>query len=192
MLARLSAPLWRLVRAHPLKTAVASVLMLAMAGIVGNAVLFQKGRHPAPLFGTAQHPAATSETAAEVPLPAARPEEPAASLPLPPAAVQARSAEAEPARAAAPVSKDGITQLLEGGKPHASAPAEPKVADATVSGAQRALEKLGYDVKPDGHLGATTHQAIAKFQRDRHQPADGALSPKLLHQLGVASTVPHG
>ncbi len=67
-----------------------------------------------------------------------------------------------------------------------------KASVASVLAAQRALQKLGYEVTPDGHLGAATRQALEKFERDRRLSVNGELSPKLLHELADAVGLPRG
>ena len=225
ILAGLATPVLRLMRAHPAKTALGAILLLGMGVIVSNATLFQRGRHPAPLFGTPPHASSAPATAA-VPIPRSRPNEFVASTPSAPAiapspsavpssdaassqagredgigrllergsklpVVVTHSAQATPAKPSTP-KEDGIAKLLEtGGKPQ-TASQGGRTAAADIIGAQRALQKLGYDIKPDGHLGTATRQALEKFQRGHHLPVDGALSPKILHQLGVAQSLPRG
>lgn len=62
-------------------------------------------------------------------------------------------------------------------------PAKP-APRADVAEIQRRLARLGYDPGPaDGFLGAKTRAAIAEFQRREREPATGAVTPDLLHQL---------
>lgn len=206
MAAALAASALLGLRRHPAQVLAALACCALGGAIIGNAVLFQSGRHPAPLFA---HPAATpSGERAEVPpvpLPAPRPMVAAPHLRAaePPPAEQASAKDAAPAKPApsstppvhAVASKastahrpDAIGQLLRGtDKPGA----EPG-ADAHVLAAQRALEKLGFAVKPDGRMGAATRAGLEKFQRDRHIEPAGDLSPKLLRELAAAAGLPPG
>jgi len=49
---------------------------------------------------------------------------------------------------------------------------------------------LGFVLKPDGVAGATTRQAIERYERDRKLPVRGELTPALLRRLGAESGVP--
>lgn len=170
------------------------LLGLLFAAVLGtvlmNALIWQKTRHPAPLFGHSVAIEAKVEPVREVPLPAVRP----AVLPEPPAPVEqpasaphgrdpmAEVAELQTQKPAAPTaSHDPIGQLL---KSPAPAPAE---SSKSILAAQRALMKLGYVVKPDGVMRPATRQALEQFERDHNLPAHGTLTPKVLHELGVAS-----
>lgn len=66
-----------------------------------------------------------------------------------------------------------------------------KMADETtalIKSIQQTLAKLGYDPGPvDGLIGASTGQAILKFEADRKLPATGRISGKLIKQLKQAS-----
>jgi hypothetical protein len=69
--------------------------------------------------------------------------------------------------------------------PKAQAPAEGVVA------AQRALQRLGYVVKPDGVVSAGTRQAIEKFERDHGLPVKGELTPRIARLLAARAAAPH-
>lgn len=174
------------------------LLGLLFAAVLGtvlmNALVWQKTRHPAPLFGHSVALEAKVEPMHEVPVPAARPAalpEPPAPAPQPaeqPASVpHGRDPMAEVAElstqkpAASTASHDPIAQLL---KSPAPAPAE---SSKSILAAQRALMKLGYVVKPDGVMRPATRQALELFERDHNLPAHGTLTPKVLHELGAAS-----
>ena len=187
------APIGRLVAAHPFRTVVATIFGLMLAGIVLNAVLLQRGRHPAPLFGSASRARQAHVPTASVPLPLRRPVERPSAEPLTigqiagsdDAAGSSRPAGTSPAH-----KEDGIAQLLRGGGRTQPDPANAKTSAVNVLAAQRALQKLGYDVKPDGHMGAATRQALDKFEHDRHLSAQGELSSKVLRELADAAGLP--
>ncbi len=169
-------------------------LAALLATIVVNAAYLQRQRHPAPLFG------ATFKI--EPPKPPPRPatidsllgdklpERPLAPVgPAPDAALAPPDAAAssEPAAAPAPAKKgrDAIGALIAGnGVVGAPIPAKAIVA------AQRALQKLGAPVKPDGANGATTRKAVEAFQRDNHLPVNGELTLKTRRLLAARSGVP--
>jgi len=198
------------------------LLFVALLGtVMVNALLWQKSRHPAPLF--ARHeaaPAAETRTApqpAPIPVPAARPE-PVQQAPAPaPAAEHTTPAPAPyqpphgrdplaeiarlqqpgkaspvahaptatapaPAREAAPrATRDPIAQLLK-----SSVPAE---SSRTIRDAQRALQKLGYVIKPDGVMTPAMRNALKQFERDHKLPVHGNLSTKVLHELSSKSGI---
>lgn len=57
-------------------------------------------------------------------------------------------------------------------------------SDATVMGAQNALNNKGYDAgRADGVMGPNTRAAITKFQADRNLPQTGALDGPTLTAL---------
>ncbi len=175
---------------------VASALCVAaLGGIAINALTLQKTRHPAPLFGhvVPERAAHAREPAAELavapPAPAPRPQlapeedgQPATAAPHPhqaPPPVQA----ATPAEAEAKP-HDAISQLLLGNgaePPSASGPSK------TVLAAQKALVKLGFVLKADGVMGATTKQAIERYERDHGRVSHGELTPAVLRRLGADS-----
>ena len=182
-----------------------------LIGIVANAVWFQRGRHPAPLF-------ATGQTISEPGLPESPP------LPVPRlqpvAEASTAAAESAPVAAAAPRSEapvettsalpvktlstktvaskarhdDGIARLLLG-QPLASDresmtsanPSDAKKPDAVVRATQRQLAKLGYPVKPDGRMSTATRGAIEAFERKQHiSAANDAITPKLRREIATA------
>ncbi|MCC3247005.1 peptidoglycan-binding protein [Methylocystis sp. WRRC1] len=180
---------------------------LAAVGVPMNALFFQDGRHPAPLFSTHLPVAEKTETAA-APKPPVRPTEIAATRaeaeaakpesPRPPAKVErtrtdaakpekAEVAKTEVSKTTTEKKRDPISQLL-GGAAEKEAEAGP---DKNVLYAQRALLKLGYVVRADGVFGGTTRQAIEKFERDSGLPVKGQLSPKVMRQLATRSGLAH-
>jgi hypothetical protein len=178
---------------------------LALVGVPMNALFFQDGRHPAPLFSV-QAPAPEAENvAAAAPTPptrpaqmqaaraeaeAVRPEAPARPAQRSAAKSEAAASKAEimkteaPAPAKADKKRDPISQLLGVGE---TAPTE--APDKNVLAAQRALQKLGYVVKPDGLLGGGTRQAIEKFERDNHLPPKGEVNARLMKLLTARAGV---
>ncbi|MGO9786849.1 MAG: peptidoglycan-binding domain-containing protein [Stellaceae bacterium] len=180
-----------------------------LAMIVVNAVYLQHQRHPAPLFGSTfkieppkppPRPARLDALLSEK-LPVAVMSKVAASdaaLAPPPAAAVASSgapSAAPVAPVAAPAKKrgDAIGALLgdNGAARNVEMSADPAPPPAkTVVTAQRALQKLGASVKPDGAFGATTKKALEAFQRDNHLPVNGELTAKTRHLLAARSGLP--
>lgn len=185
--------------------------------ILVNALLLQHSRHPAPLFHTTVTVPVPQEPeqppmpqAASEPAPSAAPAAPAETGPAQAAAVEAPQPPAKP--------RDAIAQLLKSDAPasNAAKPAphhrgretEGKAASAdgisqllkaeaapddekpkTVLAVQQALVKLGFVVRPDGHMGNVTRHAIEQYERDHGLPVEPRLSPKLLHRLSAETGV---
>ena len=177
---------------RPARTLAVVVVAALATGIALNAVLFQTGHHPAPLFGGPRAIAAAPKTVAVAPppMPAPRPAvlaqpAPVNAAPAPavaPAAPRAAPREAE----AVPVApkKDPIAALLNGESPQEAAGPTPRVAAV-----QKALIKSGFVLRADGVMGLTTRQALERFERDRKLPVTGELSPRTLRELAAQSGV---
>lgn len=154
-------------------------------GIMVNALVLQKSRHPAPLFGKTvalAPPPASAAVAARTPAPTQAVAPTVAPEPAAPAA--------RPRHAAADKSNEGdaIARLLQGSGAAPAAPAE-KPDGKTVLGVQKALAKLGFAVKPNGSLGPSTRKAIEAFEKDRHLPMKGELTRRLVKIIGAESGV---
>ena len=159
-----------------------------VVGILVNALLMQKGHHPAPLFGkglalastaVAQVPPAPASSTANMTSPFA-----AAEVPAPiEAAITARAPAPRAATDAA--SGDPIARLLDGSAP--TSPTEKGFGARTVLGVQKALMRLGFAVKANGTFGPTTKKAIEAFEKDRHLPVKGELSRKIVKVLAAES-----
>ena len=187
-------------RHRPLAIAACAAFAALMTGGVVNALFLQTHRHPAPLFHSAPQPAPQPAAAARpAPAPAPAPvaaAKPEASAPARNAAPRetsivarevtppARPAELGAAKGVEAKSKnDAIGALLRSGAPAA----ETGVSPRTVLAAQKALAKLGYDVKPDGVMGAATRQAIEKFERSQKLAVTGELGARNVKKLAAAS-----
>lgn len=86
-----------------------------------------------------------------------------------------KAAPAEPRR------KDAIAGLLQKSETTSQKAREPAASD--VLAAQRALQRLGFVVRPNGVFDSTTRQAIAQFERERHMPARGDLTAAIKREL---------
>lgn len=188
--ARLPARLFAPLAQRPIESGACAVFAALLTGIVLNALALQNARHPSPLFGTP-----VTLVPAEAPRPVRRP----ISIGAPPAATPSTPSIAGPTRplaaphdAEAPLTKpaDAIADMLRGAPASSSGSASgnPSAIEATrVLLLQKALMKLGYVVRPDGVMGATTRQAIEKFERERGWPAHGELTPKVLREISARS-----
>jgi hypothetical protein len=158
-----------------------AALLAALVGIAVNALLLQRERHPAPLFGYA---APKSLSAAPNPAPApapAAPQKPASTEDVaPPTESAAALPPARPAEAGkSPAAADPIGELLAG-EGHGD-------AQHLVLTAQTALAKLGYSVKPDGKEGAATEQALRDFEHAHGLAPATELTERLVKQLTAAA-----
>ncbi len=154
-----------------------AALSLALVGIGVNALLLQRERHPAPLFGFASpRPPAT-------PAPAEAPalKRVSAEVDAPPAPPSTVVPPARPAATAegSPSASDPIADLLAG-ETHSD-------ASRLILAAQTALVKLGYMVKPDGKEGAATQQALRDFERAHGLPAATEINERVVKQLTLAA-----
>ncbi len=155
------------------------------AGILVNALLMQKGRHPAPLFSKVDPPPAPAAIAAA-------PDVPPAAAPMraaPPQPNEALAAAVKLKRPVAPAQDDAgddpIGRLLKGGSP--AVPAEK--GDRTILGVQKALGKLGFAVKANGTMGASTRKAIEAYEKVHKLPVKGEVDRRLVKSLAADSGV---
>jgi hypothetical protein len=183
----------------------AGLLCVLLGGIAVNAMFLQHGRHPAPLFGSTvkieqpkppRPPVRPSSIDAllteRIPSAPLQPVNPAQGAAFSPPAVDDQAA-AAPASApvspaaAAPVKKtrDAIGALIAG-----NGVATPEASGKSVAAAQRALQKLGAPVKPDGDYGAATRKAVEAFQRDNHLPITGELNARTRRLLSARAGLP--
>ena len=157
-----------------------AALFAALVGIGVNALLLQRERHPAPLFGYA---APKVPSAAPAPAPAPPPPQKPVSTEdnAPPAQSSAALPPARPAESAGSSSpaSDPIAELLAG-EPHGD-------ASRLTLAAQTALAKLGYPVKPDGKEGAATEQALRDFEHAHGLPPATEITERLVKQLTLAA-----
>ncbi|MBA1158084.1 peptidoglycan-binding domain-containing protein [Microvirga mediterraneensis] len=116
------------------------------------------------------------------PVPAAVP------APRPPLTSAAALPASPPARSA---SRDPIADMIRMGGPVPVPPANVGRTDQgdTVLAGQRALARLGYNVKVDGLMGSGTRQAIERFEQDRHLPVTGELNARTIRELSAASGI---
>jgi len=167
----------RLKPAH-LRYGLGAILSLALVGVAVNALLLQRERHPAPLFGFSQP---KRPSAAPAPAPAPPPKPASLENSAPPAPSSAALPPSRPADAAqsAPPPSDPIAELLAG-ETHSD-------GSHLILAAQTALAKLGYSVKPDGKEGAATEQALREFEKARGLPSGAEITERLVKQLTAAA-----
>jgi len=176
---------------------------IATIAVPINALFFQDGRHPAPLFSN-KFNSTEARIDLSPPTPPARPTEiasthdqffatkiesnhrhskltndPSDSLTLGrvnlPAQKAAKEKENESSR------KDEISHLLE--KPHSASISQ----DQQVLFVQHALLKLGYVVRANGIWNKATQDALAKFQKDNGLTVKKTLTSKLIALLATRS-----
>ncbi|MCB5176319.1 peptidoglycan-binding domain-containing protein [Microvirga lenta] len=107
-----------------------------------------------------------------------------APAPAPPAKVAAA-----PSRA--PLVRDPIAEIIRMGGPVPMPPANvghSDNGDVVLSG-QRALAKLGFNIKVDGIMGSETRHAIERFEQDRNLPVTGELNARTIRELSAASGI---
>lgn len=178
---------------------VARIAAIGMAatmatGIMVNALMLQKGHHPAPLFGKAAATRAPVTVLKTVPAAAparAQVDDAAAATEPRPAAAKSRKAAVATRDTDAQGSDDAIGKLLAGGVPAPSAKAkgDGRTDGKIVMGVQRALTKLGFKVPATGTVGPTTRKAIEAFEKDRHMPIKGELNHRLVKVLAAESGI---
>jgi hypothetical protein len=155
-----------------------AALSVALVGIAVNALLLQRERHPAPLFGFSP-PKPAAAVPAPAPTPAPKPV--IAEHDAPPAQASAALPPARPADGAqsSPPASDPIAELLAG--------QTDSDASRLTLAAQTALAKLGYSVKPDGKEGAATEQALRDFEHAHGLPPATEINERLVKQLTQAA-----
>lgn len=177
------------------------VVVGAAAFISLNALGYQAGRHPAPIFPKLPRQIAEKPAPRRIEAPkaetaktdAAKLEalvgEVAKTTPSKPEPLKPEAPKAEAARIALiqpgprPISRDTLGEIARAGETTSSV--TPK-ADPAVAKAQRALVKLGYGpLKADGLLGTGTRAAIERFERDRKLPVKGEPTGRTLRELAA-------
>ena len=171
----------RFPKVRPLKLLTTSIFSVALVGIVANAMVFQRGRHPAPLFGVGQPgdgpgeaaPRAASAAPATAPAPAERtgsvppvPVAPVVEAPAPVAAPAARPAPVH--RAAARPHREDRAATLPGTKP------PPSTAEARHPRPGHVAKAALPEPKLAGHGDAKPHAAAASAPADRHAASEAA------------------
>jgi hypothetical protein len=177
----------------------AGLFIATAAAILLNALVWQKTRHPAPLFSRAAPAAPAKEPTiggmSAVPaarlLPAVPPVQAHDTPVEKPSAQMAAGGHPPQTRVNSSPPRDVISQWL---KPPPAPPARPTTKAAAsaapsklVLAAQRALVKLGFVLNPDGVVGATTRLAIERYERDHGFPVRGDLSRAIIRRL-IAET----
>jgi Putative peptidoglycan binding domain len=186
-------------------------LIATVATILLNALIWQRTRHPAPLFSRAAPAAPIKQPMIarliEVPLP--RPQPAVAPIqaqgtPVEKPAAQKSQIERSPldmpargdprqARITSSPPYDGISQLLKA-SPEPTARTIKAATSAAPSkmvlAAQRALIRLGFVLNADGVAGPTTRQAIGRYERDRGIPVRREVTRALMRQLSAETGSP--
>lgn len=173
----------------------------ACSTVIANALFFQHGQHPAPIFSQAI--AIPPNQPANL-LPRPRPTE-ADAIPSEPRLAEPKLAEP---RLIEPKAPDPLANLVKStttpltstpmaapppppanvARPPAPIPPAPIPLAGTrrVAAVQRALTEYGYgQLKPTGTIGPDTHAAIEKFERERRLPVTGQMSDRLVRELAA-------
>jgi hypothetical protein len=172
----------RRLMSRPSRTIAGAALAAVMTGIVINAMLLQHS-----------HRIALAPPPSPVKVSDAAPPAPAVSATNASVGGETSSPATPPARPAdlgaliesttgSTHSSDPIRDLLRsdsGGK-------DGETKKLTIA-AQTALIKLGYVIKADGVVGASTQQAIQQFERQHNLTPSGDITPKLVKQLNAAA-----
>jgi hypothetical protein len=172
---------------YPRETLAGFAGAVAVMTIFINALFFQHGPHPAPMFAaptvktTLVPPAPTSVPGARIietaPLGqiVAQPARP--SAPEPTARFQPATSPAKAVATKDAAQPDAIAGLI----------APPR----RLASVQRALADYGYgQIKDSGQMGPDTEQAIAKFERDHKMPVTGQMSDRLVRSLAAMTGRP--
>jgi len=201
--------------AAPGRLLISLVLMAVVTAFVANALYFQKSGRPALFFDLSSvwrgpislnplnlfvRPTLEGTPAGETaPQPPRRPEK-VEAVPVPAAAPMATSAIAQP-KQMAPASLVASADPKQVFAPPQPIPdqtvADPVGAlvaqtmpkpDKSILAAQRALNKIGYGpVSPDGLKSSALHDAVLRFQKDKHLPATGEIDTVTKPQLAKLS-----
>ena len=179
----------------------AAVFFVATAAaILLNALVWQRTRHPAPLFVRAAPAAPAKEPTiagmsagpASRPQPAVTPIQPHDKPVEKPPLEMPAGGHLRQTRIASSPPHDGISQLLKAPPAPPARPTTEAVSAAPsklVLAAQRALVKLGFVLTPDGVARATTRQAIEHYERDHGRPVRGDLSRAVMRQLSAETGI---
>ena len=179
----------------------AGFFVATAAAILLNALVWQRTRHPAPLFARAAPAAPAKEPtiAGMSAVPASRPQ-PAVTpiqahdkpVEKPPPEIPASGHPRQTRVNSSPL-HDEISQLPKAPPAPPARPAREAAGSAAPSklvlAAQRALVKLGFVLNPDGVAGATTRQAIERYERDHGLPVHGDLSRAIMRQLSAETGI---
>jgi hypothetical protein len=171
--------LFGLVRRHPGDMFCAFAATAAIAAIISNALYYQPGPHPSPIFAIRPLPVVSREAAELTQMPKPRP--------------VAAVAKPEPAPAlkleAVPLPRPRV-------QPMATAMRADPIADLLgpahqISAMQRVLNEFGYGpIKVSGSFDDETRQGIERFERDHNLPVTGQNSPRLRRALSQATGRP--
>ena len=201
--------------AAPGRLLISLVLMAVVTAFVANALYFQKSGRPALFFDLSSvwrgpislnplnlfvRPTNEGTPAGEVaPQPPRRPEKvEAVPVPVPAPFVTPAMAAPKQIAPASLVASADPKQVFAPPQPIPDqsmndpvgalvAQAMPK-PDKSILSAQRALNKIGYGpVSPDGLKSSALHEAVLRFQKDKHLPATGEVDAITKPQLAKLS-----
>lgn len=157
---------------RPARTIAGAALTAVLTGIVINALVMQREHRSLPLSSASRSTTEASQSAA-APAPGV------ATSARPPTRPAAPAVTIEPAPLPPVRVDDPIRDLLRGDA--------GKEAPHLVVVAQEALVKLGYPIKADGVIGASTEQAIQQFERAHALTPSNEITPRLVKLLSAAA-----
>ncbi len=152
---------------NPLQNVAIGLLGFALTMSFANALFWQSGVHPAPMFSLQQQAAAVSANNSSIQnMVAPKPREPISYRP----------------------GTTGSVQPLSQPIPAPVSPVQPlvidKVTNEILARAQAALLEMGlFSGKVDGYYGPLTADAIRAFERQQGLPVRGAMSPEVIGQI---------
>jgi Putative peptidoglycan binding domain len=185
----------RILLHSPKDTAVGALAFVVVTAIVANALLLQKGYHPAPIFGSVPGNAGAG-SAASAALPRPRPIEFGTAVSASTPAEPKQVSNVADLKLADPVGS--LVKATAGASATASAALRPPqtvpvsgrndisagAGSRRIATVQRALTDYGYgQLKPTGTVGTDTQAAIQKFEREHKWPLTGQISDRLVREL---------
>ena len=170
-----------------------------MGGVILiNALYMQDRKHPAPLLRAPEPLAVVEAIPAPVPAATSRAVPIVAPQPAIVAKLSGRDAIGdEIKRAAAPERREVVAKPVTSTSDGRQGDAIASLIDGsamptqTVLASQKALVRLGYVLRPNGVIGATTKQAVEQFERDNKRPVHGELTAKLARELAQRAGAAH-
>ncbi len=166
--------------------------------ILFNALIWQKGRHSSPLLFSRTAPVKAPKGAEALVLQVPKRVQPAIS-PVQKSLAERPQQDTFQARdnVVPGTPHDQISEMLQAtappssqlpSKPNASPPKLPAHSKAVLN-AQRALVKLGFVLKANGVVGASTRKAVARYERDHGLAVRGELTPALMRRLSAEAGI---
>ncbi len=162
----------------PMQNTALGVVAVAMTFSVTNALYWQPGAHPAPLFGVERQVMNIQDAPVAV------------TSPLPPHPLEMAVSRAERNARPAPVQQPvpAVSPVLPG---NIVASDGVSVTNQALASAQEVLKSMGFfSGKVDGYYGPVTAEAIRAFEANAGLPPKGALTPQIIALILKAPSEP--